>query len=214
MSAAGMALEKKALRARMRGVLRALPAEAIGAASARACARALSLQPLDRSSRVCVYLAMAQECQTSRLLEAFFDQGKAVYVPRVEGPSREAMRMLRVESMRHVLSLPRNSWGIPEPSDEEAAGMEDGLSPGALIDAVVVPGVAFDRTCRRLGHGRGYYDTFLARLQAARAAESLVPAAMVGLGLQEQLVGAVPVADHDLTLDYVCTPDDLLGATK
>lgn len=204
-------MEKKALRSSIRGVLKALPADAIGAASARACARVLSLQPIDRSSRVCVYLAMGQECQTSRLLEAFFDQGRAVYVPRVTGSSRDAMRMLRVDSMRHVECLPRNSWGIPEPTDEEAARMEDGLAPGALIDAVVVPGVAFDRSCRRLGHGRGYYDTFLARLQAARAAESLEPAAMVGLGLQEQLVDAVPVADHDLPLDYVCTPDDLLA---
>lgn len=92
--------------------------------------------------------------------------------------------------------------------------MEDGLSDGA-IDLVIVPAVAFDRGCRRLGHGRGYYDTFLDRLAAKRAAQGLPPPVTVGLGLQEQLVDAVPVDAHDVPLGCVCLPDTvvLLGGT-
>ncbi len=55
-------------------------------------------------------------------------------------------------------------------------------------------------------------DTFLERLKAARLAKGLPPPATVGLGLQEQLVGAVPVAEHDVPLQCVCLPDDLLEA--
>ena len=38
-----------------------------------------------------------------------------------------------------------------------------------LDGIVVVPGLAFDRECRRLGQGRGYYDRYLAAM-AGRAA--------------------------------------------
>ena len=93
-----------------------------------------------------------------------------------------------------------------------AAAMLDGLlcSGPEAIDLVIVPGVAFDASCRRLGQGRGYYDTFLEKLSAARAAQGLPPALTVGLGLQEQLVDEVPIDPHDIALDYVCLPDCVL----
>mmetsp|Transcript_48055 Transcript_48055/g.79603 ORF Transcript_48055/g.79603 Transcript_48055/m.79603 type:complete len:94 (-) Transcript_48055:628-909(-) len=76
-----------------------------------------------------------------------------------------------------------------------------------MVDLVIVPGVAFDNSCRRLGQGRGYYDSFLERLQAARCRRKLMPAHTIGLGLQEQLVEQVPVDTHDFVLDCVCLPE-------
>ena len=88
--------------------------------------------------------------------------------------------------------------------------MEDGLATAA-IDLVIVPAVAFDGSCRRLGQGRGYYDTWLEKLAEARRSAGLPAATTVGLGLQEQLVESVPVDTHDVPLDYVCLPDVLLS---
>ncbi len=67
--------------------------------------------------------------------------------------------------------------------------------------------------CRRLGQGKGYYDTWLARYSAVRAAQGLAPATTVGLGLAEQLIvdGDVPSEEHDLPLDYVCLPDETIS---
>ena len=45
-------------------------------------------------------------------------------------------------------------------------GAVDGATLG-VIDFVICPGVAFDNQCRRLGHGKGYYDTFIERLEIA-----------------------------------------------
>lgn len=118
------------------------------------------------------------------------------------------MRMLRVGSIDELLAMPRNWWGIPEPTEEATASMADGLSEGnGLLDAVVVPAMAFDTRCMRLGHGKGYYDTFLEKLQAARDTRQLPTARMIGLGLQEQLVSEVPTEEHDVPLDCICLPD-------
>ena len=65
--------------------------------------------------------------------------------------------------MQEIEAFPRNKWGIPEP--QGIAFSRDGLPD---IDLVIVPGVAFDSTCQRLGHGKGYYDCFLHRLAGQR----------------------------------------------
>jgi len=190
--------------------LRALSADTLATQSEAACLRVASLEAVTRSSCVSVYLAMpSAECQTAPLLRALFEQGKSVFVPRVTGPTRHDMQMLRVTSFEQLESFPRSKWNIPEPSEEEAANLEDGLTD-AVIDTVIVPAVAFDRACRRLGQGRGYYDTFLEKLTMARADRGLPAPITIGLGLQEQLVPEVPVSEHDFPLDFVSLPEVLL----
>lgn len=113
----------------------------------------------------------------------------------------------------HACPDPRSKWNIPEPTDEQAKSMEDGLTT-ASIDCVIVPAVAFDRSCLRLGQGKGFYDTYLQKLGEARAAKGLSPAITIGLGLSEQLVESVPVDAHDVPLDFVCLPDETLARER
>lgn len=40
-------------------------------------------------------------------------------------------------------------------------GLNDTTKEG--LDLILMPGLAFDRHLNRLGHGRGYYDTYLHR---------------------------------------------------
>lgn len=203
-----LATAKAALRKSVRSCLRQIAAPDLVAKSERACARAAALTA--SASAVSCYLAMPKaECITAPLLDHLFAAGSRVYVPRVEGDGREDMRMLYVADAEVLAAYPRSKWGIPEPTDEQAALMDDGLL-SAAIDTVIVPAVAFDASCRRLGQGRGYYDTFLEKLQRVRGERGLPPATTIGLGLQEQLVDAVPVDLHDHPLDFVCLPDVLL----
>jgi 5-formyltetrahydrofolate cyclo-ligase len=76
-------------------------------------------------------------------------------------------------------------WGIREP---RGAAVDP-----ATIDLVVVPGVAFTEAGARLGHGKAYYDRFLAGLAAAK----------VGVCFDEQLVDELPMEPHDVWLDHV-----------
>ena len=61
---------------------------------------------------------------------------------------------------------------------------------------MLVPGVAFDRTGRRLGYGGGYYDRLLPLLgRATRVAGAF----------DLQLVDRVPCAPHDVCVDVIVT---------
>ncbi len=71
------------------------------------------------------------------------------------------------------------------------------LSPQALL----VPLLAFDRRCHRLGYGGGYYDRTLAALPA-------VPA--IGYGWAAQQLTTVPISPHDRALDAVATERALI----
>jgi 5-formyltetrahydrofolate cyclo-ligase len=78
------------------------------------------------------------------------------------------MDMVELHSMQDFESLARDKWGIPTPDVSEIASRRSTLgltaaafSPG--LDLIVMPGVAFDSTLGRLGHGKGFYDFFLAQ---------------------------------------------------
>lgn len=83
------------------------------------------------------------------------------------------------------------AYGIPEP----AAGAPQVL--WTAIDAVLVPGLAFDARGHRLGYGAGYYDRALPKLRA--------DALRVGVCYAVQYLDEVPVAAHDVPVDLVVT---------
>lgn len=66
----------------------------------------------------------------------------------------------------------------------------------AVPDLLLVPLLAFDAGCRRLGYGGGYYDRTTAGLGGVRT---------VGCAYAAQEVDAVPVLPHDAPLDAVAT---------
>ena len=66
-----------------------------------------------------------------------------------------------------------------------------------------MPGVAFTREGARLGHGMGYYDTYLHRCKLELGK---IPTT-IALAFKEQIVESVPVSESDVLVDKVLFED-------
>ena len=62
------------------------------------------------------------------------------------------------------------------------------------VDVAVVPGMAFDSRCNRLGRGKGYYDRMLPKLSNAYK---------IGMCFDFQKLPGIPADDHDIKVDEV-----------
>lgn len=154
--------------------------------SARIAERVLALEPFQRARLVGLYSAMGAEVATAAIAAACLAQGKLTAYPRSTGSERALAFAVCPPS-----DLVPGALGAREPP---------ALAPfadRASLDLVLVPGVAFDLRCRRLGRGRGHYDATLATL-AGRAM-------LVGLAFELQIVDEVPFEPHDAPVDAVVT---------
>lgn len=77
------------------------------------------------------------------------------------------------------------------------------------LELVLVPLVAFDARCNRMGRGKAYYDRAFAFLGSRERPSRPV---MIGLAHSLQRVASLPVEAHDVVLDAVVTPDRVYGS--
>lgn len=182
--------DKAQVRAHARAARRAIGPDDRDRLSRSVAARVLAMPEMAGAGTVLVYASLPEEVDTSTLVSALVESGRVVAVPRVCGP-RE-MTLHRIASLEE---LRPGTCAVPEPD-----GSSEQMAP-ADFDVVIVPGIAFDAACGRIGFGRGYYDTLLPRLRPGAFA--------VGLAFDEQMVHEVPCEEHDRPLDAVVTPTAL-----
>jgi 5-formyltetrahydrofolate cyclo-ligase len=132
-----------------------------------------------------LYIGLPSEPDPADLLEELWRAGWSTSVPRVEAGE------LQLRELRRGDPLLAGALGVLEPGPDGPA------VDAEAIDVFLIPGLAFDRSGRRLGRGLGYYDRMLTR--------SHPDALRVGLCCSEQLVEVVPVGPLDQAMDYVVT---------
>ncbi|KAJ2156148.1 hypothetical protein GGF46_005380 [Coemansia sp. RSA 552] len=187
--ATAIAAAKKQLRRQMQQVLAELTLSQLSLESSKVIEHVLALPAYTAAQHVSIYISMDRgELQTRPLIEHALGSGKTVYVPRCDGSS---MDMVRLDGRQDLDNLPKNKWGIPEPSTDRAA-----VDPG-ILEFVLVPGVAFDTAGNRCGHGKGYYDRYLLRAPQAYSC---------AVCLSKQIVDAVPTDGNDQTPNTIISP--------
>ena len=101
--------------------------------------------------------------------------GKSVWFPRVEGSE---MNFYLVEQKE---DLQPGAYGILEPTGEYKADGYDGL--------LIMPGVAFDEECHRIGYGGGFYDKYLEKHPDLHT---------IAVAFELQMYRELPFEEHDI----------------
>lgn len=145
------------------------------------------LDCFNNASSILLYWSLKDEVITNLITEKWADT-KKIYLPVVTGSVLNIVRFQGIDKMK-----PEPIFGILEPVSDEVVGMDE-------IDLVIVPGVAFDRFCQRLGRGKGYYDRLLAESGAVK----------IGVAYDFQIVDRVPTETFDVPLDMVVTESEFI----
>ena len=203
---AGLQAAKKELRQAMRKTLAGISESSVhaqsrlimsggGAGAESNCAgqvvvdALLSLPEYRAARRIGVYLSMPSgEIATNAVVIDAFERDKTIFVPYIRKPStRPVMDMVSLRSMEDYHSMKPDRWGIPTPSQDSIGGRRSCLAGPAQqaedVDLIVMPGMAFDVDLGRVGHGKGYYDFFLARYQNSRRTDAHNTGNMPFLGM-------------------------------
>jgi 5-formyltetrahydrofolate cyclo-ligase len=88
-------------------------------------------------------------------------------------------------------------WAVADDLDTSL-----GLDAIAEASVVLVPALAVDRSGHRLGRGGGSYDRALTRVKGGRPVLAVVH--------DEEVLDAIPVEHHDVSVDGALTPSGLL----
>ena len=147
------------------------------------------LQQLSREVGGCVlgFLPLPGEIDLEPYLRHRLGEGVAV--PLVNWSTREMCPVLLKGLGTDDLEADRH--GLRKPVDPTPVSLE-------TIELVVVPGLAFNHECLRLGRGGGYYDRLLPGLSTGTRT--------IGICFDEQLVDDIPVEAWDQPVDEVLTP--------
>lgn len=151
------------------------------------------------SKRLSIFLSMHDEINTDLILHDALSFGKAVYIPRYDSKSTY-MDMVRLRSWEEYDALPMTKWKIKQPPLEQ--DREKALDSGGL-DLILVPGLAFSKAGHRMGRGRGYYDTYLARSRVMQEH----PPNTIALAFIEQVLPQIPVEETDVPIDIILSAE-------
>ena len=144
---------------------------------------------------VFLYISVREEVSTDMILKKAFADNKKIAVPLCD-VKNHTMTPIEISS---VSQLKSGAYGILEP---DLNLVEKGILNPVLsgIDLAIIPGAAFDKYCRRMGMGGGYYDRYLKNFKGLS----------VGLVYQECLADSIITDKYDQSVSMVIHPEGVI----
>lgn len=141
------------------------------------------------AKKILVYFSLPDEVDTLTLIKKFIHK-KELCAPRIQkNPKR-----MTIHAITSLENLKKNHFKILEPPANSPE-----IAP-ENIDFALIPGVAFDERCHRLGFGQGYYDRLLPHFTCPK----------IALAYDFQIVTQLPIDDHDRPVDIIVTPTRII----
>ncbi len=147
----------------------------------------------DDPSVVVAYATDGTEPDLTRTMRQVLSDGRTLCLPRFRGDGEFEI------VIADTLDLPESHWNIPEPGAGALRASPDLLSKALWL----VPGVAFDAMCNRLGRGKGIYD----RLLSGGVRKS------IGIYYELQKCEKIPTEPQDRGTDLALTELRFYGLT-
>ena len=159
----------------------------------------MKIKEYKEAATVLFYAAKGNEARTENLIKTAIASRKRALLPVTDMVKKE---IVVAEIKDYDADLMNGPFGILEPKRKIAVDEK-------AIDVVVVPGLAFDLACHRLGYGHGYYDKLLHRLAAKNTG-----VVAIGLSYDFQVVEKLPAEGHDHKLDRIVTESQVINGMK
>lgn len=175
-------MDKAALRTKFIKLREKLSPPDLSSKSSLIAKNLFSRKEFTSANVVAIYFPIKNEVSTQKIIDFLFEHKKRVVVPVVNGNN------LVFSEYNKSAVLAEGSFGVFEP-------VEKIIVPAGQIDFFIVPGIAFDSACFRLGWGKGFYDKFLSK--------PIVMGLKAGLAFDFQVVDSVPHDSFDVQLDFV-----------
>lgn len=138
------------------------------------------------SDEIYCYMDYRNEVETKRIIEAAWQMGKKVAVPKVFG---DVMEFFYIENFTE---LHPGTFNILEPEENTPANGKNAL--------VLMPGAVFDKNRNRIGYGRGYYDRYLKQHPKYKT---------MALAFEFQVLEKIPSEAHDIRPQIIVTEENV-----
>ena len=145
---------KMEMRLSVRKLREAISSQEVASRSERIKKCILRDPDFQKAKIVAMYASFRNEVDTVSLVRETLTLDKKVCLPKTNIKTRS----LTFHLISKMEDLAPGAFGIPEPKKDCP------VVPPSEIDLVIMPGIAFDETGRRIGFGGGYYDRFLKQI--------------------------------------------------
>lgn len=136
------------------------------------------LELFQKANVVLLYWSIRDEVFTHDFVNKWHKQ-KTILLPAVNGNTIDLKVYTGSDSLRKGMH-----FDIEEPVGNTFTAID-------RIELAIVPGIAFDKQCQRMGRGKGYYDRFLSEYKGYT----------IGVCYDIQIIPYVPIEKHDIALN-------------
>lgn len=169
---------------------RSLANRLVNEMSTEICNKVINNPYFEMAETVFLYCDYNKEVKTKEIFKRAIECGKKVAYPKCE--LIDGKPSIDFYYINDFNQLSKGYKDILEPDiyNNDIKKVKD------FTGIIIVPGVAFDKECNRLGYGKGYYDRFLADKSSLKK---------IGLCYEGQLFNSVEVKETDVPVDMVIT---------
>jgi len=132
---------------------------------------------------------MPDEVDTQAIIAHLLEGGRELAVPVFDAETQT----YRFSRLQKTTPLQPGAFGVVEPTVLDLVNASE-------LDLLLLPGRGFDRSCNRIGRGKGHIDGLLEHVNGTR----------VGLAFGSQMVEEIPLEPHDQVLHAIVTPDGIV----